>query len=410
MNIWIFNHYAVPMEYYPHGRVHWFAKYLRQYGHTVTVFAASTVHNSDINLIETEDKYKCMTINDVQYVYLKTSLYEGNGRSRVFNMFQYMFALLKTAKNFPRPDKILAMSVHPLTCVAGIRLARKYKIQCVVDIADLWPESLKVYGILKRNSLILKFLYLGEKWIYKHANAIIFTMEGGKKYIQDRGWKKDIREEKIFNINNGIDLKEFDYNAVNYKLDDPDLEDDTKLKVVYTGAIRAANNIKTLVDVADIAQKQGKSEMLFLVYGSGNEKEQLIKYCKEHKIYNIRFKNKVDKKFIPYILQKADVNVWHFIDNDILRYGGSPNKLFEYLAAGRPILSTNRIHYNLVKRYNAGIVNEVGTPENIYESLVRFMDMPRKVREDMGHNARKAVYRYDFSELTKQLEEIIVKS
>lgn len=408
MNIWIFNHYAVPMEYYPHGRPHWFAKYLAEKGHKVTVFAASTVHNSDKNLIQGKKAYIVHNIGNVQYVYIRTTTYTGNGVKRVWNMVEYMLGLLRNHKNFEKPDCILAMSVHPLACVAGIRLAKKYKCRCVVDIADLWPESFIEYGILKKNSLLLKLLYQGEKWIYKKADAIVFTMEGGKKYIKERGWGKEINPKKIYHINNGVDLEEFEYNKEHFQIQDEDLENEDIFKVVYTGSIRNVNNLEVLIESARLL-KQEKSNIKFLIWGDGNEKQELEKQCNKLKLKNIVFKGKIEKKYIPYIVNKADVNFIHGKYTNIMRFGCSGNKLFDYLAAGKTILTDINPSYNLVEKYHCGVTIERYMPENIVKSLLELEKKKGFLQEEFGNNAKELSKRYDFKLLTDKLEKILQK-
>ena len=73
--------------------------------------------------------------------------------------------------------------MHPLTLVAGIKIAKQFGIPCICEVRDLWPESIVAYGALKRNSIIAKILYQGEKWIYKKADSIIMTWEGGKNIL-----------------------------------------------------------------------------------------------------------------------------------------------------------------------------------------------------------------------------------
>lgn len=97
------------------------------------------------------------------------------------------------------------------------------------EVRDLWPESLVEVGIIKRNSLIAKILYLGEKWIYKRADKLIFTMPGGLNYIQDREWD-EIQIKKIININNGVDLDEYIANEENVLVEDKDLDEDRTFK------------------------------------------------------------------------------------------------------------------------------------------------------------------------------------
>ena len=238
MDIWLINHYAVPPQYYPLARPTLFAKHLMNMGHTVTVFAASTVHNSDKNLISDGSPWREETVDGVHYVYIKCLDYQGSGLKRIYNICEFAWKLPGVCKKFPRPDAIVATSMPPTSCAVGIHLARKYGCRGVAEIADLWPESNVAYGLAgPKNPAVIALRWL-EKWIYKKADAIVFTMEGAYDYILEQGWENEIPRSKVFYINNGVDLEQFRYNREHFQISDPDLEDPDTFKVVYTGSIR----------------------------------------------------------------------------------------------------------------------------------------------------------------------------
>ncbi|WP_195268680.1 glycosyltransferase family 4 protein [Eubacterium sp. 1001713B170207_170306_E7] len=406
--IWIFNHYAGPPSICTGLRHFNFAKYLKQAGYKVTIFVSSAQHNSSINLINDDKKYIEYTEEDIPFVYIKTRQYKGNGKERIKNMFDYYKGVLKVADNFEKPDIIIGSSVHPLACLAAIKLSKKYHCKNIVEIRDLWPESLVEYGIIKRNGLLSKILYKCEKYLYKKADQLVFTMEGGKDYIVDQGWQDDIDLSKVHHINNGIDLKEYEYSKENITYKDFDLEDPDTFKVVYIGSIRKVNNIETLVDAAKVLQNTNSENVKILIYGDGNEREALEKRCNEEKIENIVFKGSVDKKYIPYILSKCDLNLMHGVSARLVRYGMSLNKSFDYLASGHPILSDIDAHYDYIINNNAG--KKVGClPENITEGILSFFYLSKDEYNSIGENAEKTALKYDFKNLTEQLIETIEK-
>ena len=238
MDIWLINHYAVPPKYYPLARQTCFARYLMAMGHTVTIFAASTVHNSNMNLITDGAPWRDEVVDGVHYVYIRCMDYQGNGLKRIYNICEFAWKLPGVCRKFPRPDAIVATSMPPTSCAMGIHLARKYGCRGVAEIADLWPESIVAYGIAgPRNPAVLALRRL-EKWIYEKADDVVFTCEGGYDYIVEQGWEGRIPRAKIHYINNGVDLAVFDENRARYTVQDPDLEDPSVFKVVYTGSIR----------------------------------------------------------------------------------------------------------------------------------------------------------------------------
>lgn len=407
MNIWLINHYAVPPQYYPLARQTYFAKYLMEMGHTVTIFAASTVHNSNQNLITDGAAYREETVNGVHYVYIRCRNYTGNGLSRIYNMVEFAWKLPGVCKRFPRPDAIVATSMPPVSCAAGIRIARKYGCRGVAEIADLWPESIVAYGIAGKNNPLVVLLRRLEKWIYKKADAIVFTMEGGYDYIIEQGWEKEIPRSKVFHINNGVDLALFHENMERNPLQDDDLTDPDTFKVVYTGSIRKANGLELLVDCAERLKDQPK--IRFLVYGAGDDVERLRAACRDRNINNLVFKGPVDKTYVPYILSKSDLNVLNYNPDStvIYRFGSSQNKLFEYLASGKPILSTVKIAYSILKKYNCGIEAEQPTAEGVAQGILKLYQMTPQQRLQIQENCQRAAEEYDFKQLTQKLMDVI---
>lgn len=405
--IWIFNHYGTN-QFIEHGGRHInFAKNLIKAGYDTTIFVASSLHNSDTNLIQDNELYLRDSSEEVPFVFVKTGSYSGNGMGRIKNMFQYYFRIFKVAKNFEKPDVIIGSSVHPLSCVAAIKMAKKYKCKCIVEIRDLWPESIVVYSKISKKNPIIWMLYKLEKWIYKSADELIFTMEGGSDYITEKGWDKDIDHNKVHNINNGVDLVRFNYDKEQYMLVDEDLDHTETFKVIYTGSIRKVNNISMIVDTASYMQANGYSYIKFLVYGDGNEREELEKRCKDENLNNIVFKGQVDKKFIPYILSRSDLNLMHVQQTDIMKYGCSLNKLFEYLASGKPILSDLIVGYDLLERYNCGVTLKDISAQVISSEIIKIYNLPKEELDVMSNNALEASKDYDFKKLTEKLICII---
>ena len=407
MNIWLFNHYAVPPNLYPLARPYHFARHLQEKGHKVIIFAASSVHLSKQNLITDRSPMKAKKIDGLRYVFLRARNYEGNGIQRILNFFDYTVRLFTQTRKFHKPDVILATSVHPLACVAGILLARKYRCRCVVEIADLWPLTLVEYGALKEKQLMTKALYMLEHWIYKKADAVIFTMEGGKQYIIDQGWEKDVPLDKIYYINNGVDLEVYHRQEQENIFHDPELEQGDTFKVMYTGSMGQANS---MFDILDAAEKlKDRADIRFLLFGAGYLEEDLKKYARKKHLENVSFKGKVDKKYIPNILSKGDLNLMTAPSDKVTDYGLSMNKMFDYMASGKPTVSNIRTKFDILEETRSGVTVRSGDPDAMAGAIVRFYEMDKKDYEEYCQNAREAVKRYDFKNLTDELEQILIK-
>jgi len=395
------------------GRHYWFAENLINQGYKATIFCANTYHNKS-ELIDTGDKkHTTDKVDNIPFVFVKTTTALGNGIDRVKNMILFYFNLFTVAKEYAKldgkPDVILASSVHPLTMVAGIQIAKKFNVPCICEVRDLWPEAIFTFNKIKENSIIGRILIAGEHWIYKSANAMIFTKEGDTDYIKEKRWDiesgGDIDLSKCYYINNGIDLEAFNTSVEKYTLNDNDLNNN-KFNVVYTGAIRPINNVGNILDAAKLLRNE--DDIQFLIYGDGNQQEMLQRRVIDEGLTNVKMKGYINKQFIPYILSKSSVNILNYSKSQYnWARGNSSNKLFEYMASGKPIISTVKMGYSIIDKYKCGFELKNSTPEELAKTILQIKNMPREQYEELGRNARNGVKDFDFKVLTRKLVDVI---
>lgn len=412
-NIWYFHHYATPVTMSGLARPSLFGNELVKKRNKVSVFAASYLHYSDENLIKDKSKYIIDKSTNVNYIFIKTPSSKKSYFARILNILAYYKRIFYTTKKYlkedGKPDVIIASSPHPLAILAGIKIAKKLKIPCICEVRDYWPEVFFTSGVLKENGLIGKILLKGEKWLYKKSDAIILLQEGAYKYIVDRKWDKehggDVDLNKCYYINNGVDYEKYEQNINENIIEDEDLEN-KKFKVIYTGTIRPMNNVDNILDAAKILKN--KNEIEFLIYGTGNQVERLQQRIKKEKITNVKMKGYVEKKYIPYILSKASVNILNYSN---VQYnwsrGISSNKLFEYMASGKPIISTVQLGFCPLKKYECGISVEEFTPKGLADSIEKIVNLSEDEYVKMCENAQKAAHEFDYKKLTEKLENVI---
>lgn len=406
-NIWIINHYAIPPSIGGLNRHYYFAKELISRGYNVRIFTSSAIHNTDINMIENDVLFSDISVDGITYTYIKSSSYKGNGLARIKNMFGFAFLVQKIKKHFSteKPDIIYTSSPDLFTAFSAEILAKRLNIPCICEIRDLWPLSIVEYKNMSPRNPIIVALYMLEKWIYRKASALIFTMEGGKQYVIDKKWNKKIDTNKIFNVNNGVDLERYEDNINEFVIDDSDLNNEETFKIIYCGSIREANNIGLLVDVA---KKFGNEEKIqFIMFGGGEDIEKYRQRCENENIKNVVFKGQVNKKYIPYILSKSNLNILNYKNVNTWKYGGSQNKMFEYMASGKPLLSTIKMGYSLIERYNCGVEIEEQNIENIYLAINNIKNLCIDKYNKMCNNAKNAAKDFDFKVLTDKIEEVI---
>lgn len=406
-NIWIINHNATPPSLAGLCRHYYFSKYLSMDEYNVRILTASTIHNTNINMITGKEQYCEKDMDGVPYTFLRCSKYSGNGLSRIKNMLEFPVRIWRVYKKFEKPEVILASSPDPLSAFSALLLAKWLKIPSLLEIRDLWPESIVCYeGMSPRNPIIVALRIL-EKWMYKHCDRLIFTIGGGYDYIKDRGWDKQIPQDKVFHLNNGVDLEEFDANKDALASEAVQLSALNRFTVVYAGSIRAANNVELLLEAASELTKRGNKTIQFVVYGDGDYLSSLKERAEKEQLYNIEWKGRVAKATLPFILSRCGCSLLIYQHHDIWKYGGSQNKLFEYLAGGRPVVTNLQMGYCLIKKYHAGISLQRSGAVELADALESMSVISRIEYEQMGKNARHAAEEYDYQQLTNRLKTIL---
>ena len=393
-----------------HGQyTRWYSlgKYLSKMGHQPYVFVGSHPHNSNIQLIESRKAYQIYADSPFPWILVHTLKYGRRRLIRILSMFVYFWNSCKAAAFYAKdglPDAIIGSSPHPLCNLLAIHLGRKYHCKSVIEIRDLWPESIVAYKIAGPHHPAVIFLRWLEKWMYQNADAIIFTMEGGYEYILERKWERVIPREKCFFINNGVDLEDFISNREYYQIPDEDLDNPNYFNIVYAGSIRRAYNIKFILD---IAQHVKNPRVRFLIWGDGTEREKLEQRVREEQIQNVKFKGRVDKKYIAHILSRALLLLLSEDSTQIERFGISANKLFDYFAAGKPVLSLLWCRYHPGVESGAVRALEMPDAETAAAVIDEMSHMPPEEYRQMCEAAEQEAEKYDFSNLARSVVDAV---
>lgn len=413
--IWVFHHYATPPKMSGLTRPYNFGVELKNYNCETTVFASSFLHFSEKNIIDGKQEFIIDEDDGIPFVFINTPSSKRGKFSRVINMVSFYYHLFGVSKKIVelkgKPDIILASSPHPLTMIAGIQIARRMHIPCIGEVRDLWPEAIFSASLINEASFFGRVLKAGESWIYRKSNALIFTKEGDVDYIKENKWDTQnggrIDLAKCHYINNGVNNRKFN-DAINLiKLDDPDLDSD-QFKVVYTGAIRLINNVGSILDTAKIMLE--KKDIIFLIYGDGNELPNIRQRVANEGLTNVRVKGFVEKKYVPYVLSKSSVNILNYSQGKYnWTRGNSSNKLFDYMASGKPILSNVQTGYSLIKKYDCGIEIEDSNPIKLAEGILKFYEMDHDEYQRISDNAKRAALDFDYGILAGKLYNAITK-
>lgn len=253
---------------------------------------------------------------------------------------------------FIKTDIIVATSPQFFTALSGKALGFFKRKPWVMEVRDLWPESIKTVGAMKDNWIIRYFEYL-EKKCYRSARKIVTVTESFKTKITNKG----IATQKIHVIKNGANLELFQPTQKDEKLlKELGLED--RIILGYIGTHGMAHKLDFLMDCA---KQLENTKYHFLFIGSGAEKENLIKKLKEEAITNVTMLDSVPKKEIVKYLSILDVSLINLKKDDLFKTV-IPSKIFENAAMQIPILiGVDGEARALVEKYRAGLFYE---PEN----------------------------------------------
>lgn len=408
-SIWLVNKYAMPPQYESRLRTIKFAHYLQQMGYEVTIFGSSVMHNMDIDLIEDNSKYIIKKYDDLNFVHIKGCHYrKTTGIKRIYGEIQFNYNLVSIAKNFELPDLIIA---PPATLISTpiANFAKRKGIKFISETQDVWPDNFVDFGFIGQKNPITKYLFWVVKKGYAKSDAIVFTLKGCYQYFQKKGWDSEhggpIDLKKVYYINNGVDLNDFNTWRNEYTIDDEDLRSDKK-KIIYLGSIRLVNNVKQLVKAAELMKT--REDVEFLIYGDGDDRESLIEYCKNNDLKNVKFKDKwIDPKYVPFVLSQSYINILNYISSDFAKNGISSSKLFQYMASGRPMVCNINILFCPINENKIGVAHEMKDAQDYADSISYILNLPDTDYKSMCERAEKAAKEYDYPYLVEQMVKVI---
>lgn len=409
MYIWIVNYYTGTLDVVGNPRYIKLARCFMDAGHKViTINAARESKIQDEEFVGgsvlLERKY-----GDYDFVHVKVPDYVGNGIKRMYSIWRFAERIKRKCHLLPKPDVILH-NIHPPFDYPIVQTAKKLKCKYVAEAWDLWPEDFVTFGMVKSNSIPIKIAYAIEKKYYYAANDIVFTILGAFDYLRRQGWMKDqggkIDPSHLHYINNGIDLESFDNDIKAHPRKDEDLTDPTIKKIIYLGSISKANNVKSLIDAA--AHMKDLPQYKFFIYGDGTYRLELEQYVKEKHIDNVVFKEtRIPFEECAWVVSQATVNIMNY-DTRFGRWGVSSGKMFQYLAAGKPIICNVDFKYdNIIKNNNLGFAKDIESPEVFAELIRRLAEQPKEDYDAMCARVREAAKRFDYKVLCAEELKVI---
>ena len=335
MHILFLSHYFVPENNAPAARVHAMAKEWARAGHRVTVLTCAPNVPAGVVYEGYENRpYQEEWIDGIRTARVWTYLAANRGRvRRGLNFLSYM-ATAGAAGSFLRPkaDVVVATSPQFFAGWAGLPVARAHGAPFVLEIRDIWPDSITAVGALKEGRIIHALERL-EKALYDGADHIVAVGEGYRRNMLRKG----VAPEKVSVVTNGVDADLFTPRP-------PDAELRARLGfapetfvIAFAGTIGMAADLGVVLDAARRLRGDGRDDIAFLLIGDGAQRAELEERAGAERLHNVVFTGLVPRPDLPRYLASSDACLVHFRKQDLFAEI-LPSKFFEDAAMEKPIL------------------------------------------------------------------------
>jgi glycosyltransferase involved in cell wall biosynthesis len=301
-----------------------------------------------------------------------------------------------------KPDSVICSSPSLISFLAAKKIASKFSARLVFDVRDIWPLTLTEIGGYSVKHPFIRFLQWVENKAYRDSDVVISNLKNAVEHMVDHG----LDRKKFRWISNGFSKDE----VTNNKALSQDFENKipkSKFIVGYAGTFGLANDLYTLLDAAKRLKEY--SDISFLFVGGGKEESELKAYADKHELNNVSFMGFIEKQKIQSVLANFHVLVVGAKKEPMYRFGVSPNKLFDYLIAGKPIIyHIDSGDYHPIKDAGCGLEIEPGESGELADAVLKLYQMSVEEREAMGANGRKvALQQYEYGQLAGKLEQVL---
>jgi glycosyltransferase involved in cell wall biosynthesis len=302
-----------------------------------------------------------------------------------------------------KPDVVIASSTYPMDIWPAERIAKLANAQLVYEVHDLWPLSPMELGGMSRWHPFIMWVQWAEDHAYKVADRVVSMLPKTLDYMVSRGMQAD----KWAYVPNGVDLDEWRVRAP--------LPADTQaaLQAVrakglpvlgYAGTHGLANALDVLLDASRLL----KGQVEVVLVGTGPERDRLMRRVNAENLSNVTMLPSVPKAAMPALLDAMDIAFIGLLPEPLFRFGISPNKLFDYMMAGKPIIQAIRAGNDPVTEVGCGITVAPNDPAAIAKAALALGAMTSEDKQAMGQKG-EAFIRAErtYEVLAKQFLKVI---
>ncbi len=410
MNILYIEHYAGSPDMGMEFRPYYLSREWIKMGHRVDIIAADYSHLRIKNPSVKKD-FEVEEIDGINYHWVHTSKYSGNGMARAWTMAQFVGKIYINAKKIAKdykPDIIITSSTYPLDTYAGQRI-KKYKksSKLIHEIHDMWPAVLTEVNAMSKFNPFVMLMQMAENSFCKNSDYVVSLPPCSKEYLMKHGMKED----KFRAISNGVNLEEWDNpSELNNKTKETleKLKTKGKFIICFFGSL---TNYYALPEIIRAVQMVNDPRVALVFIGDGIFANDLKKIAMEKNAENILFLEKIPKKQIPEMLKLTDALYVGGTDNTVFKYGICMNKLFDSMMSGKPILYAVDAPNNYITEYNCGISVKPGDVEALAEGIRKLLFMQRDELMRLGENGHITITRFfSYAVLAKAFELLFLDS
>jgi glycosyltransferase involved in cell wall biosynthesis len=325
--------------------------------------------------------------------------------ARVRNMFEFPFSLWRHWKEIAdraAPDVVTEATPHLLSFYVTRRIARLRDATLVLEVRDLWPQSLIELSGASRWNLLVMLIRRALKRAILDSDGVVSTLCRADQHYAEMG----LKPQRFFHIQNGVEHSAFgstDEINTNSTIAIDNFRRRFEAIIGYAGTMGRANSVDVLVGAAPALARLNVGVVLV---GKGEKAEELR--ASAQGLDNVLILDAVPKTEARALIKRFDIGFVGGRMRKIHRFGVSPNKLFEYMACGVPVLFCIASPDQIVEKVACGYEVKNPTPSRIFDVMESFLKLPREQRKVLGQRGRDyACKHFSYKILAKQFVDAV---
>ncbi|HEV2697304.1 MAG TPA: glycosyltransferase family 4 protein [Terriglobales bacterium] len=304
---------------------------------------------------------------------------------RILNYSSFCLSACATGSFLPRPDIVIATSPQLLVGLAGRWISKIKNVPFVLEIRDLWPESLSAVGIGGEHSLLHRTLARVTRFLYREADHLVVVSPAFRERLIEN-WR--VPAEKISVIQNGVETELFNSRAADGKLR-ATLNAQNRFVASYIGTLGLAQGLELLIEAAEKLQVLSP-QVLFLLVGDGADRERLMTLAKTKKLTNVEFVPQQPRQSIPAYICASDACLVLLKKSEVFETV-IPSKMLEFMSCGRPvILGVDGHARRIIESSRSGIYVPPENADALCSAIVQLQHSPG-LRDELGRNGREYI-------------------